>query len=171
MGRQLPIVATRNDERQLLSFIATLSPIRVFVSQSINVGSIWVNDWDERDIPGYMFQIWPTVFSWTPEYKQTGGPRCPRDFAGRWYVSNSNVAPVIELSRPAIDGKHGGRVYWARDFSAPHGLDYDVAKFDDLVNRVWNWIRRFGRRRKAQALRHSPYYLPEAWQHFGSRGD
>jgi hypothetical protein len=167
MGRQLPIVATPSDERELLSFMRILSPIRVYVSFAEAVDSLWIDDWEQRDIEGCGFNVWLRAFRWVPEYKQTGGPGCPESRRGLWYVSNGNGSPVIEVSRPLPDTDHCGRVYWARDFSAPDGLAYDSAAFAKQVDRIWHWIRRTGRRRLSGGKQDGPYYLPDAWSKVG----
>ncbi len=163
MGRQLPILATPSDERELLTFIRTLSPIRVYVSFAEAIDGLWINDWEHRDIEGCGFHVWLQSYPWTPEYKQTGGPRCPPDRRGRWYVSNDCAAPVIEISRPVPNSTVGGRIYWARDFAAPDGLAYDAVDFASIVDRVWNWVRRNGHRKLSNSKREGPYYLSEAW--------
>lgn len=163
MGRQLPIIATRTDERKLLNFIRTLSPIRVYVSFAKTVDALWINDWEHRDIEECGFNVWLQSYPWAPEYKQTGGARCPMDRRGLWYVSNGGAAPVFEISRPVPNSTAGGRIYWARDFSSPDGLAYDSVDFASNVDRVWNWIRRSAHRRLSNGKREGPYYLPEAW--------
>ncbi len=65
MGRQLPIVATWNDEVQLLRFIQTLSPILPFVSQASQIDDLWFPDWEQREIPGQQYSIWMKAFPWT----------------------------------------------------------------------------------------------------------
>jgi hypothetical protein len=167
MGRQLPIAATATDECELLIFMRTLSPIRVYVSLAQTIDALWIDDWGERDIEGCGFKVWLQSFPWVPEYKQTGGPRCPKGRRGLWYVSNDHHAPVIEVSRPLPDSNHGGRIYWAHDFGAPDGLAYDAAEFSQYVDRIWNWIRRNSRRRLTRGKRDGPYCLPDAWSKVG----
>jgi hypothetical protein len=166
MSRQLPIVATPTDERELLTFMRTLSPIRVYVSFTQTVDALWIGDWEQRDIEGCGFKVWLRSFPWVPEYKQTG-PRCASSPRGLWYVSNDHAGPVIEVSRSLPDSDHGGRLYWARDFSAPDGLAYDAVAFTKHVDHIWNWIRRSARRRLSGGKRGGPYYLPDAWSKGG----
>jgi hypothetical protein len=161
MGRQLQIVATPTDERELLTFIQTLSPICVYVSFAETIESLWIEDWAQRDIEGGVFNVWLQSFPWVPEYKLTGGPRCPKSRRGFWYVSNGHTSPVIEVSRPL------GRVYWARDFCAPDGLAYDAVAFSRHVDRIWNWIRRTACRRVDGGKRDGPYFLRDAWSKGG----
>src|SRR5881227_193615 len=97
MGRQLSIVATPSDERRLLNFVRTLSPVRVYVAFSDTTEGLWVDDWEKRDIEGVVFSIWLQSFPWIPEYKQTGRGGCTSERAGLWYVSNGHSAPVLEV--------------------------------------------------------------------------
>ena len=164
MGRQLPIVATWNDEVQLLRFIQTLSPILPFVSHASQIDDLWFPDWEQREIPGQQYSIWLKAFPWTPEYRQTGGPRCPPASRGLWYVANSNDAPVIEITRPFAGTESGGRVYWAHLFCAPHGrLAYDEEAFTKIVTRIWAWIRRNAHRKHDVDHVSDSYFFPEAW--------
>src|SRR5262245_15332181 len=171
MARQLPIVATARDEAELLKFIRTLSPIRVLIPFADQPESLWISDWDTQDIEGCGFSVWLESFPWEPEYKQTGGPRCPKDRAGFWYVSNTSTAPIIEISRPFPDSIHGRRVYSARDCCPTDGLTDDVASFNQIVDRIWNWVRRAGRRQKVGDKSSGPYFLQNAWQAFAVRAE
>ncbi len=161
MGRQLPIIATPLDERLLLAYVQTLSPIRVFVSHGSSIEDLWIDDWEQRDIQEFQFKVWLQNFPWEPEYRQTGGPQCPKKNAGLWYISNSHTAPVIEICRSWKGGLGEGRIYWGKDFSAPNGLAYDVDTFSKCVDRIWRWIRRNGHRMKSDYSTHPPYCLPD----------
>ena len=147
MGRQLQLVATYPDEVELLRYIRSISPIGVFHFFTNTIDELWVSDWETRQIPAFQFYIWPKVFAWSPEYAQTGGPGCPPERAGRFYVNNTNSAPLLEYSRSFVDRGQHGRIYWAKDFSAPNGLDYDVEAFTKLTDSVWRWIRKAAKRR------------------------
>jgi hypothetical protein len=166
MGRQLQLATTQADEVELLRFICTLAPIRVFQSHTPTIDELWIEDWETRRIPNAGFDIWPQSFPWTPEYAQTGGPRCPPESAGLYYISNTNVAPVLEFSRSFLDEQRYGRIYWGRDFSAPDGLGYDADAFARFTDSVWRWIRKVSRR-LPDAKTHSPYFLPDAWLQYG----
>jgi len=137
--------------------------MRVYVSFADTIGALWIDDWEKRDIEGCAFHVWLQSYPWVPEYKQTGGPSCPKNRHGLWYVANDGAAPVIEISRPPPNCTNGGRIYWARDFSAPDGLAYDSAGFAKNVDQIWNWVRRNGHRKLSEGKRGGPYYLPEAW--------
>ncbi len=160
MGRQLQLATTQTDDLMLLQFIATLAPIRVFQSHTSTQEEIWIPDPQNHDTLPWMLYIWPQSFPWTPIYKQTGGSTCPPERAGFFYIANTNVAPVLELSRSNLARQQYGRIYWGRDFSAPNGLGYDAAAFSRLVDSVWRYIRKVGKRAKGNT--HSPYFLPDA---------
>jgi len=166
VGRQLQLATTPADEIELLRFIQNVTPIKVFQSFANSIEELWIEDWEKRQIPGAGFQIWPQSFGWLPQYAQTGGPKCPLARAGKFYVSNSSAAPIMEFSRSFLERRIYGRIYWAKDFSAPTGLDYDVEAFAHLADLIWRWIRKVGKRRQ-NAKTHSPYFLPDAWSHYG----
>jgi hypothetical protein len=70
------------------------------------------------------------------------------------------------LSRSILEEHRYGRIYWARDFSAPNGLAYDVEAFARLTDSLWRWIRRVSHR-PPEAKTHSRYFLPDAWSRYG----
>ncbi len=162
MGRQLQLATTRTDETQLLRFIASLAPIRVFQSFAVSQDALWVPNYENVDVQWPMLYIWPLTFPWSPIYAQTGGPGCPRECIGQFYIANSHIAPVLELSCSDLLRRRHGRIYWGRDFSAPNGLDYDGTAFSKFVDRVWRWIRKVGTRVSRDSL--APYYLPDAYK-------
>lgn len=168
MGRQLQLATTQIDEIALLRFIETLSPIRVFKSCGYSIEELWVTDWGSKEIPCADYSIWPQQFAWTPEYRQTGGPNCPPESVGYFYVSNSFTAPILQLSKSFLSDGRFGRIYWARDFVAPHGLNYDDTAFSKFVDSIWRWIRKVAKRQPGSAV-HSPYFLPDAWLNYGER--
>jgi hypothetical protein len=167
MGRQLQLATTRSDEVELLRFIRSLAPIRVFQSFAPSLDELWIDDWEVREIPTASFGIWPQTFDWSPEYAQTGGPKCPPERAGHFYVANSHTAPVLEFSRSFLMEHRYGRIYWGRDFAAPQGLAYDAEAFARFTDLVWRWVRKVGRRLPL-ARTYSPYFLPDAWSCYGN---
>ncbi len=172
MGRQLQLATTDADVVELLRFIRSLSPIRIFQSFACSAAGLWIDDWETREIPkpkfylGSGFYIWPQSFPWSPEYAQTGGPNCRPEHAGQFYIANKDAAPIFHFTRSFLDEHSYGRIYWARDFSAPDGLDYNVEAFARLTDSVWRWIRKVSHR-TPDAKTHSPYFLPDAWSRYG----
>ena len=163
MGRQLPICASVGDEIELLRFIATFSPIRVFRPFAQSQEALWIDYWERGSINVFDYSVWLQKFAWTPEFGETGGPGCPPERAGWYYVKNSSAAPVVEISRPPAGSCYGGRIYWAKNFSAPKGLNYDVAEFSRIVDQIWKWVRRNGHREKGDGSMVEPFFLPQAW--------
>lgn len=170
MGRQLQLATTLADEVELLRAIHALIPIRVFQVFAPTIEELWIDDWESREIPSASYRIWPQAFPWSPTYDRTGGPGCPPERAGRFYVANASTAPVLEFTRTFLETKRFGRIYWARDFSAPNGLTYDSQAFARLTDSVWRWIRKVGRKMPG-AKSWDPYYLPEAWSHVVRPGE
>jgi hypothetical protein len=165
VGRQLQLATTFTDEVTLLQRVNSIAPIRVFRSFAESPAALWVDDWRDQRVGDPASFIWPTTFAWLPRFAQTGGPKCPPERAGHFYVANSKVAPVLEFRRSFIDEGRFGRIYWGRGFSAPNGLEYDEIAFTRLVDGLWRWIRSVGRRKDVEPL--APYFLPDAWVRFG----
>jgi len=160
MGRQLQLATTQEDDLQLIQIISDLVPITVFQSFADTPEALWLNDLADFSIlPSHLY-IWPKDFLLVPEYKQTGGPKCPKESRGLYYISNKNIAPLLELSRSNLSKRRYGRNYWGSNFSAPHGLSYDKAAFSDLVDVVWRRIRKVAK--KEMSASSSPYWMPQA---------
>ena len=167
MGRQLQLATTSADEIQLLRFVNSVSPIRVFQTHAHSIDELWIRDWDVGEIPGASFCIWPEQFAWSPSYAQTGGPKCPPERANLYYIANTNAAPIFDFSRSFLEKRRYGRIYWARDFSAPQRLAYDERTFSRLTDSVWRWIRKVGHKTPSAGVC-SPYFLPDAWLKHGA---
>src|SRR4051812_48550550 len=105
MGRQLQLAATQRDALELLLFVTSLGPIRVFQTFARSIDELWIDDWQTRELPS-LFKIWPQSFPWSPEYAQTGGSKCPPESAGQFYISNAHTAPVLELSGSNLEQQH-----------------------------------------------------------------
>ena len=169
MGRQLQLAATPQDEIALLRFIDSVTPIRVFQTFAPSVDELWIPDWRDALPPGWgIFHVWPHQFPWTPEYGVTGGPGCPPERAGKHYVANSSHGPVLEFSRSLPDQQRWGRLYWSGLYSAPVDEEHDAAAFGKLLDAVWRWVRKNGRRQPGSAGEIRPYFLPDAWETYGS---
>lgn len=170
MGRQLPLAATPPDEIALLRFIDSITPIRVFQTFAPSVEELWIPDWRDALPSGWgVLHVWPQSFPWTPEYGITGGPGCPPERAGQHYVANTSRGPVLELSRSVPDQDRWGRLYWSGQYAAPPGEEQDAAAFGVLLDAVWRWVRKHGRRQPGLASEIRPYFLPDAWARYAAR--
>jgi hypothetical protein len=163
MGRQLQTVTTPNDTRELLRFVQSLTPIRVFRSHQPTREAIWLDDWEQGELGDGWLQVWLTDFPWVPDYAQTLSRKGNVNPNGLWYIANTHYAPIIDLS-PTIGARHG-RIYWANEFSYTTGKTYDQAAFGKYVDRLWSWVRRSGGH-VPDSGRIQLYYLPEAWQQY-----
>lgn len=157
MGRQIAIIAAPEDERSLLRYLTGLSPIRVFRTFAPTPEALWLDRWDEEDLPGFTFSVWLQQFPWEPTYGVTGGPGCPPERAGLHYFANAGTAPVLEITRANPAQRRAGRIYWAQTFSAPEGLSYDAAAFSNHVDQVWRWVRKQGQKVDDPLL--GPHYV------------
>jgi hypothetical protein len=81
--------------------------------------------------------------------------------AGWYYIRDKWTAPAIEFSRSNLENEQYGRIYWAKHFMAPNGLDYDVEAFSKWFDKVVRWVRKHGKRPINSAYK--PYFLPDAW--------
>ena len=151
---------------ELLRFLRSLAPIRVFQSRANSIDELWIEDWESREIPSEGYRIWPQTFPWLPQYAQSGCSKCPPESVGLFYVANAKAAPVLEFSRSYPGQGRYGRLYWSRNFAAPHELDYDDDEFAEFADSVWKWLHEVGRR-SPDAAKHSPYFLPDAWSRYG----
>ena len=155
MGRQIQIAATLQDEHDFLGFVRKTADVAILGMFEQSKDDIWVGTF-HPDLMGHSsYSIWNQAFPWTPEYGQTKAK-------GLFYISNTNTAPVIEFSRSDVPQRKYGRVYWAKDFSAPEGLDYDIRAFGRWFDRIVRWLRKEGYKDANDPC--SPYFLPDAWE-------
>jgi len=87
MGRQLQLATTDADEVELLRFIRSLAPIRVFQSFARSTAELWIDDWETRKFPDALFCIWPQTFPWSPDT-----PRRCWSLVGAFFMSTATVA-------------------------------------------------------------------------------
>lgn len=139
MGRQLQLATTWVDELSLLRFVNEITPVRVFGSFSPTREGLWLNDWSVIKPDELHLHIWPIAFPWNPEYLLTRNGKLH-------YVCNTNMAPILELCRSDLAMTRYGRLYWAHKFSATSNLEYDEIAFSRLVDEVFKWIRKVGRK-------------------------
>jgi hypothetical protein len=159
MGRQIQLVATNADEQQFLAFLHETADITVFESFAPHVRQLRVEQFNPMRPGHWQYFIWNRSFQWRPTYGTVGPQAYHADMIGWRYISNIHAAPVIKFHR---SGAGSGRVYWAKDFAAPNGLDYDVGAFSKWFDVVTRWIRKNGRKLEKGAL--EPYFLPEAYE-------
>lgn len=168
MGRQLPLAATLHDEIALLRFVDSVTPVRVFQTFAPSVEALWIPDWRESLPTGWgVLHIWPQAFPWTPEYGVTGGPGCPPERAGKHYIANASRGPLLELSRSVPEERRWGRLYWSGQYAPPREA-HGAAEFGALLDSVWWWVRKNGRRQPGSASEIRPYFLPDAWEKYGA---
>lgn len=160
MGRQVGIIASQEDVDEFLSFLREMTEIAIFRQFAESIESLWIHrpllpsDW--------MFYIWNKRFAWNPEYGRVGEKAHNSEMIDWYYVSNTNTAPIIEVSCGSPSGNIAGRIYWSKDSAAPHGVDYDIPLFTQWYDRIVKWIRKNGRKMESEWL--APYYLRAAWK-------
>jgi hypothetical protein len=159
MGRQISLVATHEDERAFLDFLRSTATLRVFEGFAPTVSELWVDTFTPEFKGHISYRIWNTAFTWEPSYSQVGPRAHDATHIGWSYVSNAACAPVLEFDRSSP--KRPGRLYWARDFSAPDGLNYDADAFSKWIDRAFAWVRKCGRKQKRRDTLGS-YWLPAA---------
>jgi len=179
MGRQLPVAVSASDAVALVNFIHEQVPCRLFLSHALSPDDLCRDDWDQTLFTdSFHVLIWPTLFDWQPKYAQAGGPGCPANKRGSWYLANATGTPLLEFSgnnlfanREATEAERPidrprsvcyGRVFWANDFGSLEGVDWDVGAFSKLVDKLWRWIRKTGKKRVSDSSK--TYFFPDAWQ-------
>lgn len=160
MGRQLRVLMDASDERSFISFLRESTDIQILESFAATTEELWVEEFSPIYEGHHSYSIWNKSFGWLPEYG-TVGPRAhdPKHIGWR-YVANTSAAPLLTIRRSNPSSGESGRLYWAKDFAAPHRLSYDAIAFEKWVDAIWRWIRRQGK--KVSELPLSPYVLPGA---------
>ena len=159
MGRQIQIAATQPDEKTFLSFLRRSGEIAIISTFSRIRDTLWFDKFAPQLSGNWSYHIWNKEFPWKPEYRQTDkANNLVKN--GLFYISNLNTAPVIEFRRSDVPKRKYGRIYWAKEFAAPDGLNYDVEIFGKWFDKIVRWVRKNGH--KDQSDTFSPYFLPDA---------
>ena len=163
MSRQTQVAMTDADERDFLAFLRSTAEIQLFESSAPSPELMTVDQFAPREQGHWQYFIWNRSFAWAPEYQFVGRNAVVRDRVGWSFLGNKSSAPLLEYDRHNFsDARDGvGRVYWAKSFSAPAPLTYDVDAFSKWFDRVVRWIRREGRQLQRGVF--EPYLLPDAW--------
>lgn len=159
MGRQVLILMSREDERRFLEFLRETAPIQLYDHFAPTSDALAVEDFADELTGHWGYLAHNLTFPWVPEYGEVGPLAEDPDMIGWAYISNAGQAPVLEIDR-SLQGQRG-RLYWARDFSAPNGLAYDTEAFSRWVDRVWRWCRTNGQKLKANDFS-AAYVFPGA---------
>ncbi len=141
MGRQILIATAPADEKLFLTFLRQTADIALIERFAKTKRDLWQDNFAEEPNGHWSYNIWNRAFPWKPEYGRTHVPDHPERH-GLYYVANTNDAPVIQFVRSSIDTENFGRIYWAKDFAAPMGLHYDVAKFTEWYESIVKWVRK-----------------------------
>lgn len=145
MGRQIAVNLNDNEEIEFLEFLRENADIQLIKPFADTKEGLFVQKFESRGRGNWSYYIWNTKFSWEPEYLLT------KTDSQRFYISNLNIAPVLQYTRQNFEpGKAPGRIYWAKDFAAPNGVNYDLIAFEFWYNSVTKWYRK--KRRKSVAL-------------------
>ncbi len=158
MGKQTHIVATLEDEEGFFRFVRETADVALFESHAPTIETLWKRSLEAERRGHFQYFIWNKAFPWTPEYALT---EFQAHSTRLYYVTNKGDAPLVEFDRCGFHPIRQGRIYWSKDFSAPNGLDYDVASFSRWYDSLVRWIRKRGQKLSAGA--YEPYYLPDAW--------
>lgn len=144
----------------ILAFLReTTTEIAVFREFAESIKALWI---DRPQLPSdWIFYVWNKRFTWSPEYSRVSEKAYHPEVIGWYYVANKNIAPIIEVDCGDLSRRRAGRIYWSKDFAAPHGLSYDISSFTEWYDRIIRWIRKNGQRLASERL--GPYYMPLAW--------
>jgi hypothetical protein len=126
VGRQIAVMMDRDDERHFLEFLSASAPIRLFESFAPTQAALEADDFADELSRHNQYYVWNQRFSWEPRYGAVGPSAVDPSMVGWAYLRNASAAPLLEVSRSNVDRGVAGRLYWGRDFSAPHGLEYDA---------------------------------------------
>ena len=162
MGRQLAIAMTMTDEREFLAYLSSVGEIRIAESFATSVDALWVDRFSAELDGHWVYYIWNREFHWTPEYGETdkGVGRTSRHTMA--YISNASDAPLLEFDRSDVEAGRYGRIYWAKGFSAPSGLNYDVKRFAQWYDLAAGWVRKHAAGKKSQGSAVT-WFLSDAW--------
>lgn len=165
MGRQLAIAMSQVDEEKFINFLHATGEIALFENFSSTKEGLWVTNFASQMTDHWKYYVWNKAFTWEPEYRQTTNALTPEG-NGLYYIANTNDAPIIEIVRSNIKEGRYGRIYWAKYFSAPNGLNYDIVAFSRWYDTIVRWIKKNAPGKQKEAW--ITYFLPNAWKNISS---
>jgi hypothetical protein len=162
MGKQVQVAMLEDDEALFLAFLREKAEIQLLEYFAPTPEKIFTEKMGPRDKGHWHYRIWNKSFPWTPKFAHVASDAKVVERRGWSYVANAGTAPLVEYSRHnfAPNGSQG-RLYWAKYFSAPNGVDYDVESFERWYDSIARWIRKNGRRDENDRM--GRFHLPSAW--------
>jgi hypothetical protein len=134
MGRQISAMLTDEQELALLAFVRNSADVELICAASPTADGLFCQQFAPRGDWRWSYYLWNRAFSSAPEISQH------QDHVS---IGNTNAAPIIEYTRHNFNAPEpAGRLYWARNFSAPGGLAYEAAAFNKWFESVVRWVRR-----------------------------
>jgi len=140
MGKQIQIATNLEDETNFLNFLKVDNKISIIISNTIRKEDLIINDIKDISNLDFSYFIWNRVYDWKPEYGQVVETSPFKDMIGKYYIKNTNNAPLIEFTRSKLEERKFGRIYWAKYFATPDGLKYNIKLFDDWYKKVSNYF-------------------------------
>lgn len=143
MGRQIAVSLSEEDEKAFIAFLRSAADIQLLESFASTQDGLFVDHFAPKSDGHWSYDIWNRRFAWDPVFAQTRLDLPEPERRGRWYIGNKGAAPLLQYTRAGGGGgREAGRVYWAKYFTAPEGLDYDVAGFEVWYESVVRWLRK-----------------------------
>jgi len=153
MGRQLAVDISEAEEQAFLAFLRESADVQIIRTFASAPDALVIDRFDPRGPGNWTFYLWNKEFPWQPRLARTSDDLPEAERRGLYYFSNTNVAPLLEYSRRVPGARLAdGRIYWAKHFSAPNELKYDVEAFSAWYDRAARWLRA----RRAMAARSNP---------------
>ncbi|QYF94888.1 hypothetical protein KY495_06815 [Massilia sp. PAMC28688] len=168
MGKQTAIALTEKDESLFLDFLRASASIEIYRTTAPSDDLLKIDQFPQRGANEWCYLIANTSFHWVPELRFVSDHAPIVSRRGWTYIANSSVAPVLEYSRHNFDNDLSyGRIYWAKNFAAPDGPQYDQDAFNIWYQKIVRWLRKNGQRRSNDP--YSVYFLPDAWNRYNGQ--
>jgi hypothetical protein len=157
MGRQIAIIMTEADEKLFLDFLSANYEFTIVFGEALaSEKDRFLNCFDDIS-KGRKYYIWNKRFSWIPRYGQ--------NIYGKYYISNTTGAPVIEFVRQQSIPKAPD---YGRFYLNSNGLKYSgsvseavIALLEDFYNEIVKWIKKNAASKIGDKLCYT-YILPNA---------
>jgi len=132
MGRQIPVLLSREKEKEFVRFLKQNNAVLIY-------------PWSEHkrlkiltELPptgswNYFFDIWNKKFKFKAEFIKIKEEYRTREYK---YAFHSTGKPVIEYSRGEIP-----RIYWEKYF-VTNKPEYNVEEFEKWYNEVVKWFKK-----------------------------
>ena len=161
MGRQIPIVMTKEDEKLFINQLKEISTFSFVESFANSPEELFVDIFNNVIQEHSQYYLWNNKLKWIPEFEKTR--------EGRFFIKDIWDAPVVEFCRQHyfesfFSHNNSGRIYlntWQNEKYLTYDINELIKTYDTIVKKI--------KKTSAGKLKYSnivTYLYPESWENY-----